>query len=294
MRIFFSWLLACNPPTDVLETDLPAESPDLLDSNEASPPDTDTPAETDLPEDTDPPEDTDLPIDTDGLADLDNDGVAAASDCDDLDPEAWENGLLEEDVQATDTGLCFGYCTLSIDGFLRIYNTDRTDVDDLSCIRSITGPLYIYANTSLLDMDGLMGVEEIGGDVQIRYNDSLESANLPEVTDLTGYLWVTDNESLDDLSGFDQLQQVQGTLEIRNNANLEELSGLPSLTSIGGDFTLTGNPSLFDVSALYGLTSIGGDLTVCNNTALAEEEVTALYQSIDTIGGSATFGDACR
>ena len=74
------------------------------------------------------------------------------------------------------------------------------------------GTLHIEDNPTLLDVDGLGNVTQVGGDLQI---------------------W--NNAALLNVDGLGNVTQVGGYLEIWNNAALLNVDGLGNITQVGGD-----------------------------------------------------------
>jgi len=99
-------------------------------------------------------------------------------------------------------------------------------------------------------------------------NPSLTSlSGLENITEI-GYLFIWDNDILEDFSGLDSLIYINGYLKIKNNVNLLNFNGLGSLTEIGEFFEVSGNDALIDFIGLGKLDSVGSSFDILNNNAL--------------------------
>lgn len=126
---------------------------------------------------------------------------------------------------------------------------DNHTLEDVQCFASFSslpGDLILdYENFILNDLDGLMSMEEIQGDVLI------------ELPALTGV-----GES------FASLHTVGGDFYLRDIPLLGTLNGMEELQFIGGDLKLENNDSMVSMNGLAGLDEISGSALLENNNAL--------------------------
>src|SRR5690606_2538851 len=166
-------------------------------------------------------------------------------------------------------------CT-EISGDLYIYGNDITDLSPLSNLTSVGGNLYIFSNSSLLNLDGLNNLTSVGGLLDISFNSNLTNLNgLSNLTSVGGYLNIYDNLSLTNLDGLSNLTSLGGYLSISFNSSLNNLDGLSNLTSIGGYLRISNNSNLTDISGLQNidpasiLSTYGYGLYIQNNPLLS-------------------------
>jgi hypothetical protein len=202
-------------------------------------------------------------------------------------------------------------------GYVKIMGSDISNLNGLSALTSIGGYLAITYNTALTSLSGLEGLTYVGGTLSIEYNYVLTNLNglegltstggsglwisdNPVLTSLGleslvsvdggtqgGYLSITNNALLADISGLEGLMSIARDLRIITNSSLTSLTGLEGLTSVGEDLRIEGNTSLNNLFGLDSLTSIGGSLILYSNYSL-----TSLHglESLTTIGGGLAFG----
>jgi hypothetical protein len=113
---------------------------------------------------------------------------------------------------------------------------------------------------------GCTGIE---GNVEIDGDDILNLNGLSVLTSIGGYLYITNNNILNDLSGLAALTSVGGSLLISSNPGLTVLSGLESLSGVEGDVFISTNPVLTDISALGNIMAENVlNLQISNNVSL--------------------------
>ncbi|MEZ4955022.1 MAG: hypothetical protein R2825_15760, partial [Saprospiraceae bacterium] len=106
-------------------------------------------------------------------------------------------------------------------------------------------PLFIFRNPSLENIQGLQGLEHIGGPMVIVGCDTLENLN-----------------------GLENLKTVGGFFVLAENYQLYDASALGNLLSVGGSFTVTGNPLLSDCCIFTDLINnngISGSIDIQSN-----------------------------
>lgn len=114
------------------------------------------------------------------------------------------------------------------------YAYDAASLQQLAGCRYVQGDLIVQG-TSLFDLHGLEGIEQIGGSLRIGENPLLLSADgLERLAEVDGEVAVHWNGALRDLDGLGDLVAIGGGLAIRENAALESIAGLGELRFLGG------------------------------------------------------------
>ncbi len=154
-----------------------------------------------------------------------------------------------------DIEMIAGYTSIS--GRLAISESQAECLTFLTCLESVGHDLNIFNNDLLTDVSGIDNVAVIGavtdgplmpgGTLTISDNDALvdwTSLNLIQETPFS--LSISENESLETISGFEGLVGTQDNFEIRFNDNLQNISsdGLRDILFIGGACVVTNNPNL--------------------------------------------------
>lgn len=224
-----------------------------------------------------------------------------------------DENVFSTQVQIDSFPILFPNCT-EIAGHLRIEEElggNITDLTPLSNLQKIGGHLMIGNSASLLtlaglenivqidsnliinlylptsgdfDLQGLMGLENIGGDLSI-VNTYLQSLNgLDNLKKVGGNFYIQQGNnfienfnglsSLDTIGGdisyfgsgvitfegLENLKHIGGNLDVNYNSRIENFMGLNGLTTIGGRFNSYQNSDLISLEGLENLSSIGGDL----------------------------------
>jgi hypothetical protein len=168
-----------------------------------------------------------------------------------------------------------------IKGDVIINGSGITNLDGLLGLTSIGGNLTINNNTVLTSLSGLSALTSIGGNLSISYNTALTSG-LSAVTSIGGNLDINNNAGLTSL-GLSAVTSIVGNLDINNNAALTSL-GLSALTSIIGNLDINNNAALTSLG-LSALTSIGENLDINNNPALTSllglSALTSIGENLD-------------
>jgi len=158
----------------------------------------------------------------------------------------------------------------NINGDLRISKTSLTTLHGLENITQLNG-VEIVNNNDL---------ESIEGFTNLSFLQSLEIISNASLVNLDGIgpfsqletLRIILNPSLINLSALNSLHSIEklgdGWLEISQNENLSNLSGLESLSYVDGFVKIQDNVSLQNIDALSGLQAVGFNLTISNNPIL--------------------------
>lgn len=100
------------------------------------------------------------------------------------------------------------------------YILTEADLESLSGYTSVTGTLFIHYPT-LISLEGLECLTQVGGNLEIYENDSLISLEgLENLKYVGGHMRIRDNDSLTSLEGLEKIKSVGSELEINNNDEL--------------------------------------------------------------------------
>lgn len=145
----------------------------------------------------------------------------------------------------------------SIGGELIIYNTNLITLEGLDSLTSVIHGILIENNNSLIKLLGLGNLIRCSGPLQIKNNPALMSLAGINSDIIFGQLFLEDNETLPDLTGFPPCNELY-SIYIGNNAALKHLYGLENLNLVEGGFTISDNSSLIDLQGLNNLSAVGG------------------------------------
>jgi hypothetical protein len=106
----------------------------------------------------------------------------------------------------------------------------------------------------------------VNGSLSIMQNDQLQGVKgFSQLESVWGSMTISDNPLLEIFQGFQSLSSVGQELKFEHNDELLSLDSLTSLQSVGGYFRINDNPALETVQGFYNLTSIGDHLIITNN-----------------------------
>lgn len=171
-------------------------------------------------------------------------------------------------------------------------NNFLTNVDGLSSLERVVGPVNISGNTMLNDLTGLSNLSEvdaliIGSNASLQDLDGLES-----LSEIGGDMIIESNPALANTNGLLNVSGIQGALVVRLNDALADLDGLSNLTFVRYQLSISYNDDLIDLQALSNVNHIGqfsasgASLEILNNQALASLNG---LQGLDSIPGTATI-----
>lgn len=173
---------------------------------------------------------------------------------------------------------------------------DSFQVNYPGCAR-IEGDVII-SGANITNLNSLIALTSIGGDLNISYNNALTSlSGLNNIDSILGSFNICANPLLINLTGLDNLTFIQydfnfGGMFFPNgccgNPAIIDFTGLSSLTSINGSISIICSDSLTSLTGLESLTSIGGSLNIIKNYALTS--LTGL-EGLNFMGGSVYFFD---
>jgi len=124
--------------------------------------------------------------------------------------------------------------------------------------------------------------------IGINYDGTTDITNLDGLQNLTSInnLFITNNTSLQDLSGLSQLTEVISEFHILENTGLENLSGLSGLQTVGGDLEVDGNIGMTSLD-LSSLESVSGHTFIFSNPDLI---TFGDMNSLESLGDYSTLG----
>ncbi|MEM6290871.1 MAG: hypothetical protein AAGA54_06380 [Myxococcota bacterium] len=178
-----------------------------------------------------------------------------------------------------------GYTSMT--GWLEVFDSDLTCLDFLACMETVGHDVTIFGNDFLTDVSGTDGITTLG----------VATADLP-ADEKDGTLVFSENNALEDLNGFNGLQQTQISLSISENESMTSISGFQGLVGTQRDFAVRFNPVLetIDSGGLRDILFIGGECTVTNNPELC---ITTIVDMCETgikqgpFGGSTANNKDC-
>jgi|JI10StandDraft_1071094.scaffolds.fasta_scaffold01156_18 hypothetical protein len=166
----------------------------------------------------------------------------------------------------------------TVNGNLTISGSGITHLDSLfgvlNVLQNVTGNLIVQNCPNLTSLQGLDGVQSVGGEFVIQNTDITTMGNFSFQLASAGDFIFVSNNSLTNLNisggseAFPSLSSVTNRFLINGNA-LTSITGFNALTNIGNDLSIDGNTALASITGFNALTNIGNDLSIDGNTALA-------------------------
>lgn len=206
---------------------------------------------------------------------------------------------------------------LTVDGALYITYNERLTVLNLSSLTTIGGYFSCSRNDILLNLNGLPVLTSIGGAMSISENNLLNSTSIPNLNSVGLDIYIqfnpllnsidglnsianlrdlsiTNNQGLQTITGFNQLQTINRHFTLGTNVVLNSIAGFSNLETIGGTTKIEGNNSLQNLTGLNSLRSIGEtevlplneSLVIRNNQTLSDLQA---LESLETSKGSLIF-----
>lgn len=162
---------------------------------------------------------------------------------------------------------------IEIEGWVWVEGHEIFNLFGLNEIIRINGDLGITNADSLINLQGLNNLCEIGGQFWIGYygpngNMSLEDfSGVERLKRVELGLVIVNNYLVKDFTGFDSLRYVYN-LEIGPNQSLNSLYGLNSLDSVDYGLIISGTDSLINCEGLNNLSYINHSLSIAYNESL--------------------------
>ncbi len=236
---------------------------------------------------------------TDPTTDVDTDttdpGTTTAGDTEETTGTPIE-GLGCDPAPACDKGVYEGSPTITtieeandiagytgVTGRLAIANSDFECLTFLSCMESVGHDLTLFGNDVLTDVTGLDNVVAIGA--------ITDGPLMPG-----GTLTVSENAALVDFNTLNLIEQTPISLSISENDSLEAITGLKTLVGTQVHFEIRANPVLNEIpgDSLRDMLFIGGNCVVTANTNLCIstiEDMCSLGLKVLPQDGSTTLND---
>jgi Receptor L domain len=140
--------------------------------------------------------------------------------------------------------------------FRLINNTYLNSMADFENLKSVGGNFEITQIPSIYTFSQFENLDSIGGDFLFLQNHACgDLAGFADLRDV-GIVKIEDCNSLQNVSGFNQLQAMDG-LELTQNPELLQVGGFTALDSIRHYLIVQHNPMLLDLAGLNNLKSIG-------------------------------------
>jgi len=155
-----------------------------------------------------------------------------------------------------------------VEGDVKIYSSDISDLNGLSVLTSIGRDLIIMDNGNLSSLSGLQNVHSVGRDLIISNNSLVTLAGLNRLEQIGRNFLIENNSMLVNLSGLEDLTEISGKLDIISNPLLQNLQGLISLGYLDGNLMIGENQSLESLSGIDGLTFLTGSVSISDNNSL--------------------------
>ena len=168
-------------------------------------------------------------------------------------------GLDAEDITNLEPLLGLNY----IGNYLVIsFNNQLSKLDGLDSLIHIKTWAQLYDNTTLNNINGLRNLEKVGdpmflnsGSISIIFNPELQNLDgLLNLTEVSGYVHISNNTSLLNIDGLANLERIEYLLII-NNDNISHINGLRNTLSIAKEIIITQNDGLNDFCGLETLFS---------------------------------------
>lgn len=162
---------------------------------------------------------------------------------------------------------------ISLSG-LYIQNNARLQLISMNNLRNIFGTLNIGGSVSVfLETYGYFGL------VTQRGNPILTNISFESLKRIIGSIYITANESLENVDFLDKIDGVGGNLIIWNNDALTDISGLSDITAIVENFALVDNDALISSEGLEKISIIAFETLIYSNDALENIQLNSLEKT---------------
>jgi len=218
----------------------------------------------------------------DAAADIDTTVADAAPG-----PEAALSDSAGTDGPSSDIGPC-GKGTYSAPNGSVVVNTP-TDLESLRGYSAVSGDVWIYC-TTCTNVEALSCLKTVDGHLTFGKPASQPAAlvslsGLSNLTTVTGQFELSSAKNLPSLAGLDHLQTVGGQFRIADLDSITNVDGLGSLTSIGEDLYIEVNDKLTNLNGLSKLTAVSGNVSIGYNIKLPNCEAHDLVNQLTGFSG---------
>jgi hypothetical protein len=167
------------------------------------------------------------------------------------------------------------------------YNPALLVMDQFSKLVTIGGTLRIEKNSLLYSMTGLQNITEIGNDLILGIDSSVDSVPLTSLKSVGGNFEFHGHSRLDDVSGLSSLSSIGGDVIITSLESIGDLGFLSGISHVHGNLKLS-YLGLKDFTGLENLVAVDGALTIAEN-GYALENLSGL-NNLQYVGGGLTLG----
>ncbi len=168
-----------------------------------------------------------------------------------------------------------------VGGTIFIQGASIKNLDSLIHLERISGELYITGNDSLEHLLGLSNLQSVGMAVRVQNNPRLKDLDgLEQLTTVEGdYFYIGNNQNLLNIEGLEGLDSVAGIFQVWGSDSITSLHGLEQLRWVGNTLAVFNNPSLQSLDGLNGLEYVGYDLRIENNASL--QDISSLNHPVE-------------
>lgn len=153
---------------------------------------------------------------------------------------------------------------LNLNGNLYIKGDDITNLNGLLGINRVASDLWVESTELLTNLSGLDSLNYVGGQLEVGYYD----------------IW--GNNSLNSLTGLENLDTVNKALLIGNNAGLVNLDPLSSLKMVGDSIAIYLNPLLTNIDGISGINADSlTAINIHNNPLLSDCSIESVCKFLD-------------
>jgi len=152
-----------------------------------------------------------------------------------------------------------------------IYSTDNLISENFDFdpnLINIAGDVNIDFTGNNVNLYGFSTVTQINGDLIIDGNESIDSLSGFNNLTTAGDNFILKNLDITSVNGFNNLNSISNDIIILNNNNLTNLDNFNQLNSVGGDLEINENDSLLNLDGLQGLTFVNDNLEITYNNTL--------------------------
>lgn len=161
-------------------------------------------------------------------------------------------------------------------------NQILSEITGFSNLRIANNLLTINRCPELSSISGFQNLEYVGSTLELWQTGIEQIENFISLREVSGSLFIYNNDSLSTVSQFDSLKTVQGAISIFNNSVVELINGFGHIDTIGGNLNIYSMASLGTLSVFDSLRHIGGScfIGIMSDLVLIDD-----WSSLSTLGG---------
>lgn len=181
----------------------------------------------------------------------------------------------------------------SIGGLYVWSNRKLKNIDGLSNLSQIEGPMIFVGNESLVNIEGLSNVVSssieflrVESNAELLSLDGLEGIEMIASDGAESYsrnATIYRNPKLISIDALSNLTSVEGSIEVRWNNSLPTIEGLSGLTEVNGLLSITENPLMTNLDGLRNISSVSGNLDIFDNDLITNLDGLQLINNIGTV-----------